>query len=545
MSLHSLPDELLQEVINSLSHRDAASLSLQSRRIYRLCEMSTRRKYRRVRLRNTSDFAKAFGMLLSILKTPRLGLYVCNIELVRSPSLRYEVVESYQLRRAERVLELDDLLRLEEAIIQLGFESVEKQEKILNILLQDPATMDDNDPRSPFLAQALAALLVFISPMLESLSFCPVGYEEPKLLRLEAEADGEPLPITDYVFRHFLKLVCEKNMPFLQNLRAVRFLVDPNTCVYGTSYYQPYDLFSSLNLVRRLPAVDSVHVDAISDTHLPSVEPPPRSGNYTCITIQHSSLHCPYLAYTIESAKRLEKFTYGIGGRFSRNGMLISFHPECVFRALFAHRASLRQLDLDVEGQTRLLDLIGLRYLKYTIEEEEQEQELPRDDPVYLHEWADELEKLPVEEEGIPSNMPVDACSLRSFLQLKDLSIGVHILYLYARGYGGEQRGDPWGDQLIDESYSLVDHLPPNLESLRIYGYKKGMKPRLRGVPQNLLEDQLAKLMAEKDQKLPRLAVIEGIEELIPNGETLEGPGNKDKLWKGEADDEWTEYEYE
>jgi hypothetical protein len=380
--------------------------------------------------------------------------------------------------------------------------------------------------------------------MLESLSFCPVGYEEPRLLRLEAEADGEPLPITDYVFKHFLELVRGKNMPFLQNLRAVRFLVDPNTWVYATSVYQPYDLFTSLNLVRRLPAVKTIHVDAISDADLPSVDPPPRSGNYTCITIQHSSLHCPYLVYTIESAKRLEKFTYGIGGRFSRNDMLISFHPECVFRALFAHRTSLRQLDLDVEGQTRLLDRIGVRYLKYTIEEEEEEQESLRDDPVYLHEWADELEKLPAEKEQIPSSMSVDACSLRSFLQLKDLSIGVHILYLYARGYDGEKFDDEWGDQLVNESFSLVDHLPPNLESLHIYGYKKGMKPRLRGVPQNFLDDQLVKLMAEKDQKLPRLAVIEGIEEPIPNGETLEGPGNRDKLWK-EADDEWTEYEYE
>jgi hypothetical protein len=379
--------------------------------------------------------------------------------------------------------------------------------------------------------------------MLESLSFCPVGYEEPKLLRLEAQSDGEPLPIADYIFKHFLELVCGKNMPFLQNLRAVRFLVDPNTCVYATSDYQPYDLFSSLNLVRRLPAVETVHVDAISDADHPSVEPPPRSGNYTCISIQHSSLHCPYLVFTIESAKRLEKFTYGIGGRFSRNGMLISFHPECVFWALFAHRASLRRLDLDVEGQTRLLDRIGVRYLMYTIEEEEQES--LRDDPFYLHEWADELKKLPVEEEQIPSNMSMDACSLRSFLQLKDLRLGVHILYLYARGYGGEQCDDEWGDQLVDESFSLVDHLPPNLESLRIYGYKKGMKPRLRGVPQNFLEDQLAKLLAEKDQKLPRLAVIEGIEEPIPNAETLDGPGNKDKLWKGEADDEWTDYEYE
>jgi hypothetical protein len=368
--------------------------------------------------------------------------------------------------------------------------------------------------------------------LLESLSFCPVGYEAPKLLRLEAEADGEPLPISDYVFKHFLELasIRGKNMPFLQNLRAVRFLVDLNTRVYHSSDYQPYDLFISLNLVRRLPAVESIRMDAVADADLPSVEPPPRSGNYTCVTIQHSSLSYPYLVYTIESAKRLEKFTYGIGGRSSWNGMLTPFHPERVFRALFAHRASLRQLDLDVEEETRLLDLDSLRFLKYTREEEE-EHESPRDDPVYLHEWADELEKLPAEDKST-----ADVCSLRNFLQLEDLSLGVHILYLYAGGYGG--------DQLDNGSFSLVDHLPPNLVSLRIYGYKRGMKPRLKGVSQNSLEEQLAKLMAEKDEKLPRLAVVEGIEEPIPNGETIEGSMNKDKLWKEDADDGWTVYEY-
>ncbi|EAW18941.1 uncharacterized protein NFIA_088970 [Aspergillus fischeri NRRL 181] len=421
---------------------------------------------------------------------------------------------------------------LKKAIERLGFESVEKQEKILN-MLQAPAIMYDDDPRSPFLAQALAALLVSVSPMLDSLSFCPVGYEAPKLLRLEAEADGEPLPMSDYVFKHFLELASMrgKDMPFLQNLRAVRFLVDPNTDVYHSTYYQPYGLFISLNLVRRLPAVESIRMDAIADANLPSVEPPPRSGNYTCITIQHSSLSYPYLVYIIESAKRLEKFTYGIGGHSSWNGMLTPFHPEHVFRALFVHRASLRQLDLDVEEETRILDLDSdnLRYLQYTPEEEEHES--PRDDPVYLHEWADELEKLPAEDEST-----ADDCSLRNFLQLEDLSLGVHILYLYARGYGG--------DQVDNGSFSLVDHLPPNLVSLRIYGYKKGMKPRLKGVSQNSLEEQLAKLMAEKDEKLPRLAVVEGIEEPIPNGETIEGPMNKDKLWKGDADEDWTVYEY-
>jgi hypothetical protein len=39
--------------------------------------------------------------------------------------------------------------------------------------------------------------------------------------------------------------------------------------------------------------------------------------------------------------------------------------------------------------------------------------------------------------------------------------------------------------------------------------------------------------MAEKDEKLPRLAIVEGIEEPFPNGETIEGPMNKISLGRG------------
>jgi hypothetical protein len=167
----------------------------------------------------------------------------------------------------------------------------------------------------------------------------------------------------------------------------------------------------------------------------------------------------------------LEKFIYGIGGHSSWNGMLMTFHLERVFWVLFAHQASLCQLDLDVEEETYLLDLNSLRYSKYTPEEEEHESAW--DNPVYLYKWADELEKVPAEDEHRPSDLSAEACSLQNFLQLKDLSLGVHILYLYACGYGGTQ--------LDSGSFSLVDHLPPNLVSLRIYGYKEGMRPQLKG----------------------------------------------------------------
>jgi len=82
MSLQALPDELLLRILFYLqpSYADAAALS-QCRRLYSLCDMSNRRKYRRIRLRDASDLTSAFKMLCDIRKTPRLGDYVQYLEL--------------------------------------------------------------------------------------------------------------------------------------------------------------------------------------------------------------------------------------------------------------------------------------------------------------------------------------------------------------------------------------------------------------------------------------------------------------------------------
>lgn len=142
MSLQSLPDEVLLHVLSYLtSHADAAALSLQCHRWYHLCDMATRRKYRRVKLQEPLDLAVAFKILQSILKRPRYGRYVRHIELNRSPSLFHRFVRSYTVHTPQRSLRSKDQERLAAAIRRAGFESPQEQEKMLNILLQDPVTM--------------------------------------------------------------------------------------------------------------------------------------------------------------------------------------------------------------------------------------------------------------------------------------------------------------------------------------------------------------------------------------------------------------------
>jgi hypothetical protein len=143
MFLQSLPDEILLRTLSYLpSHIDAAALSLQCHRWHRLCDMSNRRKYRHVKLRNTMDLAVELKMLRSILKTPRYGGYVRHIELNRSPSLDYGFVQSYTAKPPQRSLRSKDEVRLAAAIKQAVFDCPEQQEKMLNILLQNPASME-------------------------------------------------------------------------------------------------------------------------------------------------------------------------------------------------------------------------------------------------------------------------------------------------------------------------------------------------------------------------------------------------------------------
>lgn len=374
-----------------------------------------------------------------------------------------------------------------------------------------------NDPRAPFLAQALAALLVSVSPLLETLSFCPVGQELPKLSKLTAQAKGTPLRESDYFFKHFLDRVnssprSQETLPFLHHLRQVQFLVDPDTKIDRWYYYQPYDLYGSLNLVHRLPVVESIRVNAIMITQRPSIEPPPRSANYTKITIRNSNIDYYHLVRVIESAKRLKEFTYAVGGRGSTDGMLSIFSPDHVFRALLLHADSLVYLDLDVEAETPLAETF---------------------DPTLGQHFFGNIDNRSSRSQGSQAS----PCSLRGLTNVKNLSLGIHTLYYLARGIGT--------DQVDDVSFAIVDYLPLNLEALCIYGYEKGMKPQVKGLPDDVFDRQLEKLLAEKDTKLPRLSYIEGIDEFIENATTIKKPATNDEdLWERETDDEWTDHEY-
>lgn len=133
--LEKLPIEILLLIINLIRpNRDFVAFSRTSRFFHNLTrnELPLRRKYRRIRIKERSDFDKAFTILLSILRRPQLGDYVHHIEFDRPPGGHAD----YEIKNDDlKELNDEDSQRLRIAVKNAGFAG-EYAEKVINMVLQ-------------------------------------------------------------------------------------------------------------------------------------------------------------------------------------------------------------------------------------------------------------------------------------------------------------------------------------------------------------------------------------------------------------------------
>ncbi|KAE8308046.1 hypothetical protein BDV41DRAFT_552648 [Aspergillus transmontanensis] len=458
----------------------------------------------RVRLRSPDELKRGLEILLSILREPSLAEQLRHLELDRTPlSLYRSYGRPYENRPPQVLLQTDDLQRLHLAVRNAGFEGQAEHERALNMLLQDVSK--DRGPYDTYLyfqAQVLAVMLFSLSPQLEFLAFCPLGLQQSS---------------KTYIFENFLRrAIAEKrDVAGLQNLRSVRFLSDIDDSADDGRFYWDYGVHDSLNLIRELPAIESVRFDAIQPSRDVEMWPPPRSANYTDIMLYHCNMQTPEeLDIIIQSSKRLRKFAFTVGGRSELEGDVTMVSPIYTLESLLTHRHTLEELDLDIQGHVWFREMFNEDRNIFRSGPDEVDEE--------LQDWVAQKEEILGEESLVPD------CALRSFPNLKHLSIGTHVLYCYARGFGAGR---------LKEPFSLIDNLPPRLESLRIYGYglPGGYTHGYEPPPDLDIEAQIATLLEQKDVKLPSLKVIEGVDIPIPHGHTVE---NCDRdphlLWKRE-----------
>ncbi|KAL4882540.1 hypothetical protein BJY04DRAFT_217034 [Aspergillus karnatakaensis] len=380
--------------------------------------------------------------------------------------------------------QLSLLAKLEQIIVRAGFTDAQGKTLVRESLIGGADLKDDVEKEYYHsYAQALAILLVTLSPNLESMALYRV--------RWQWNSKSFPTMFYDFMKRAVSSPGC---IPYLQKLRTIDFIPEsPSpTNVDCPEFYEMFDC-----------------------------GPPLAVANYSSISITNCTVDTTTWRSIIAMAKRLEKVVFTTGGRDSADGPY-EIHPHAIFGSLLWHRNSLAHLDLDIEGSLYEYFLFSRDWaMKYGMLRTELE-EVSADHQHTMHRGTSSrcnrhppqpADWLP--EELLP--MVLKGSSFRDFTKLKHLGIGVYQFYYFALGVGcGPEERYP----------SLADGLPESLESLRIYGYDKGAmekKPQWLNFDLQLpdLDPHIARFLVEKDSKLPRLKLVEGLDECIPNAPNL------------------------
>lgn len=337
--------------------------------------------------------------------------------------------------------------------------------------------------RGLFIAQALAAMLISVAPNLRSLAmtqpsstFDSSSMSYYPLERFLHRANGDP-----------------DGRPYLQNLQKVYMMVDESGDCDDGRYYIHIEFIDCFRMFDRLPSIMAVGTDALTDDD--QDEPTIEQGmsNLTKLQINHSSLNTHYLARAILSCKVLKELQYSIGGRAAREPQLMNH--KTFTKAILRHKGTLESLDID-SGQ----------------------------DTFYLHRYGNSIEdelgfRLEDFDEGdiivqLLSSFWGNSGSLKDFLSLKRLSMGIGLLLYLAIGVDGEAK----------ERTMLVDCLPSHLEYLRIRGYQRGEIEEC--------DAQIDALMTAYQSGSTTLQEVRGVEEMIPHAEDVENPDEeKDLVW--------------
>lgn len=353
----------------------------------------------------------------------------------------------------------------------------------------------NDDIRGTFMAQALAAILISVSPNLVSLAMTRPFDDYSGLWWFPeqwSEDDDVHFPLDKLLRRANAD---PESKPYLQNLRDV-YIINEFPCHANVhdNYYRT-DFMGCLPLFDRLPAIESVGIDLldVDDDGRQGIEH--MTSNISRIRINHSSLHPVYLARLLYFCKVIREFQYTIGGRAMGGHGHSFFTPIPVFKVLCGHKHTLETLDLDVDSHLPMLR---------DWDENKVEEYFAEKDPA----WHADGEEEALEFKFLTSIWKQEG-SLSDFTALKSLTMGIGLLLYFVKGVflnPGSRRGP----------IMLVDCLPENLENLCIRGYQRGLNDNW--------DAQVDALLAHYKSGKSNLKSLTGIEELIPNAVDLKEP---------------------
>ncbi|KAJ5291818.1 hypothetical protein N7478_001069 [Penicillium angulare] len=526
MSLFSIPVEIYAQIILYVSSiRDLAALSQSCRTLHSLCDMKTRERFDRIRIHpHDISIDKNFDLLMEILKKPRLGNYVREVQQYWRPNHNVAYVE----RQGQRGLRLstDEMNIICAAVQKAGFSNSQESD-VINMLMQDSTEgacgianysyrgIDPPWHEGIFIAQALAAIIISVSPNMETLAIA-----RPFVSYSDFYFDAKKWPREsniDFPLDRFLRHanVEPRKVTYLQNLRKVYMILDDADM--NDSYYVGMDFLDCTTLFDRLPSIESIATDALIEDENALSRLVPRSSNISKIHLNHSSLQAPYIAQLIQSCKTLREFQYTTGGRGVVDGSFKTFNIKTFIKSICPHKNTLEVLDIDDESHMFYFS----NYYSADCEEyenvEEYETVEDRLDQVIDGDVSDLDPDENDERQQFLRSFWGNNGSLREFRVLKRLGMGIGSLLYFAKGVGvGDENEKP---------VKLADVLPESLEHLCIRGYERGLSVRW--------DEQIDALKDSCESGLSNIKIVSGIEEMIPNAEDVEWPDYAEEgvLW--------------
>lgn len=348
------------------------------------------------------------------------------------------------------------------------------------------------------MAQALVAVLVSVSPNIVSM-----GMTQPFSHYIDDEEEDGPR--TEFPLVQLLRQANANpgGTSYLRSLRDVYLINTGELLTDDGRFYVKMDMIGCLELFNRLPSIESVSIDALEedeDHGKPGFEH--KTSNISRVRINHSSLDTTYLLRVLSSCKALRQFQYNIGGRASNDGGFPIFNAKAFIKGICGHKNTLETLDVDIEREI----------WEFHPDYPHAEPDFERHGGPAEYEDNEDLEQY-----QFMISIWEHSGSLKDFVALKELSLGIGLLLYFAKGVSGS-------DGAKREEVTLANSLPDSLEYLCIRGYQRGKSPDH--------DAQIDVLVEQFKSGSLKLKEIRGVDEMIPNAETIEDPDyNGELLW--------------
>ncbi|KAK2685889.1 hypothetical protein QWA68_015008 [Fusarium oxysporum] len=448
--------------------------------------------YSRIQISTKEDTRRLYCLLQSYIEDPSRAKAVTEVVIDATPWIyasTSKLTDYDELPTSMGYEELGDSseirLRRYARHLDLGDETADQVDKILSWKRREYEIKLQKE------SEFSTAMIVILFSLCENISTLYL-------------AENLQQPVLDYMLK---ANYAQMKSPPLQKLKHVRFFAGARS---DERFYSAFDILKFIQLIHRLPALEFVAMDGMCDYQAEQTFFVPGTGNMKRLEITHCDISPSFLTVVISIPKALEEFKLSIGGLMTLDGADTHSEPFYIAKGLSAHRYSLRVLDIDVDAGA------GANALDWDVDSNYEEGEddgtnwemkdqldLYGRDRLALDKKISTGHKMESGKEYTPT-----VGSLHDFPHLTHLSISIMpLLGEYDWWKPPFRSKEPPYRLEKPAPLRLVDMLPPSLEYLCLYGYTRGENSDV--------DEYIDELLAEKDEKLPNLKVIEGINKRV------------------------------